>query len=512
MRAGRKICGGDAKMADDMGEATRLPRSASGIDLFVVGAGPAGLTAAVEAGRLGCRAVVVEKDSIVGGIARTESYKGFLFDMGGHRFFTKVGWINHWWRDILGDAFITRPRLSRILYRGKYFAYPPSFWDAMSKLGPVEGFLIGLSYLRAQLFPTRPVTTFRHWVSNNFGARLFGIFFKSYTEKVWGISCDVLRAEWAAQRIKNMSLRTILSNMLVSTGGKVASLIEEFEYPREGPGMMWRAAAERVEHQGGAVEMETELVALRHDGSRVLAAEVSQGGVHRVIPAETFISSMPLPELLRKLDPPPPPHILEGVAQLKFRDFLTVCVIVDAPDLFPDNWIYVHEPQVTVARIQNFKNWSPHMTPDPAKTSLGLEYFCNEGDEVWLTPDADLIALAARELAAIGLIADPADVVDGCVFRVPKAYPIYDEEYAEALDGVRAFLDGFENLRTVGRNGLHRYNNQDHSMLAGRMAARQLLMGEPGDLWSINTEEEYHEQKAGDALAPAENEVLVASA
>jgi protoporphyrinogen oxidase len=444
----------------------------------------------------------VEKGAIVGGIARTESYKGFLFDMGGHRFFTKVGWIDTWWREHLGPAFIRRPRLSRILYRGKYYAYPPNFMDAMSKLGPLEGVKIGLSYLRAQIFPARPALTFEQWVSNNFGARLFNIFFKSYTEKVWGISCKVLRAEWAAQRIKNMSLRTVLASMFVRPGSRVTSLIEEFDYPREGPGMMWRSAASRVVESGGDVQLETELTQLQHTGSRIHHAVVCEGGASRTVVADAFVSSMALPDLLARLDPPPPPAVQQAARQLRFRAFLTVCVIVDAAHMFPDNWIYVHEPNVRVARIQNFKNWSPAMTPDPAKTSLGLEYFCDEGDATWLTPDGDLIDLAARELASIGLIADPSEVVDGCVFRVPKAYPIYDEEYAEALQVVRAYVDGFDNLRTVGRNGLHRYNNQDHSMVAGQMAARQLLLGETGDLWSINTDDEYHEQKVSAAPAP----------
>lgn len=456
----------------------------------------------MEAGRLGSRALVVEKGDIVGGIARTESYKGFLFDMGGHRFFTKVGWIDAWWRECLGEAFIRRPRLSRILYGGKYYAYPPNFMDAMSKLGPLEGLKIALSYLRAQMFPARPALTFEQWVSNNFGARLFNIFFKSYTEKVWGISCRVLRAEWAAQRIKNMSLRTVLANMFVRTGSSVTSLIEEFDYPREGPGMMWRSAASRVVNDGGDVQLETELVQLRHDGSRIRHAVVREAGVERTVAADAFISSMALPDLLGRLDPPPPPAVREAAGQLRFRAFLTVCVIVDAAQMFPDNWIYVHEPHVKVARIQNFKNWSPDMSPDPGKTSLGLEYFCDEGDATWLTADGDLIDLAARELAAIGLISDPAEVVDGCVFRVPKAYPIYDEEYAEALQIVRAYLDRFDNLRTIGRNGLHRYNNQDHSMVAGRMAARQLLLGETGDLWGINTEDEYHEEAISPKAAP----------
>ena len=464
--------------------------------LFVIGAGPAGLTAAVEAGRVGFHAVVVEKNAIVGGLARTECYKGFLFDLGGHRFFTKVEWVNDWWRDVLGDALLRRPRLSRILYANTFFSYPPSFLNAVSGLGPVEGLRIALSYLKAQLLPKRPVITFEDWVSNNFGQRLFSIFFESYTEKVWGISCKELRAEWAAQRIKNMSLRTIFRNMLHKTRRKVTSLIEEFDYPREGPGMMWRAAADRVAAQGGQVLLRTELVRLVHVDGSVLSADVREGDRLRNIEADAFISTLPLPELIAKLEPAPPARVRKAAAQLRFRDFLTVCVIVDAPSLFPDNWIYIHEPKVKVARVQNFKNWSPYMVPDVSKTSLGLEYFCNRGDDIWAMADADLVKLAAKELVAIGLVCDATSVVDGCVIRVANAYPIYDEKYSEGVDIIREYLDGFANLRTAGRNGLHRYNNQDHSMLAGRFAARELLLSEQTDLWNLNTEEEYLERKA----------------
>jgi len=464
-------------------------------ELFVIGAGSAGLTAAVEAGRLGFHAMVVEKNSRVGGLARTESYKDFLFDLGGHRFFTKLDWVDSWWRDMIGDAFLRRPRLSRIFYSGTFFSYPPSFFNAVSGLGPIEGLRIALSYLKAQIFPTRPVVTFENWVSNNFGKRLFSIFFESYTEKVWGISCKELRAEWAAQRIKNMSLKTILKSMLVSTRREVTSLIEEFEYPRQGPGMMWRAAAERVEVQGGQVFLQTELMRLAHAGGRVLHAEVRNGERVRSIKADAFISTLPLPELIAKLEPAPPADVLAAAAQLKFRDFLTVCLIVDTPFLFPDNWIYVHEPKVKVARIQNFKNWSPHMVPDQSKTSLGLEYFCSRSDAVWNAPDKELVKLATDELVTIGLVRDAATIVDGCVFRVANAYPVYDEEYADAVSTIRRYIETFENLRSAGRNGLHRYNNQDHSMLAGRLAARELLLFERADLWNLNTEEDYHERK-----------------
>lgn len=480
---------GETQQLDQLSSAEQKP------SMLVIGAGAAGLTAAVEAGRLGHQAIVVERNSIVGGLARTENYKGYRFDLGGHRFFTKVKWVDDWWRDMLGDAFLRRPRLSRIFYAGTFFSYPPSFFNAVFGLGPFEGLRITLSYLKAQIFPRHPVITFEDWVTNNFGKRLFSVFFETYTEKVWGISCRVLRAEWAAQRIKKMSLRTILRSMLFKTGRKVTSLIDEFDYPRQGPGMMWCAAAERVEAQGGHILLHTELVRLVHAGRYIQHADVCSSNCVRTIAANAFISTLPLPELIARLDPPAPARVRDAAGQLRFRDFLTVCVIINSPTVFPDNWIYVHEPKVRVARIQNFKNWSPLMVPDANKTSLGLEYFCNRNDELWTMSDADLIKLAASEVAAIGLIADAASVVDGCVFRVPHAYPIYDEGYAGAVDVVREYLDEFVNLRTAGRNGLHRYNNQDHSMLAGRLAARELLLSESTDLWNINAEEEYLEQE-----------------
>ena len=304
----------------------------------------------------------------------------------------------------VGRRFSSASATLADLLRGHLFSYPPNFFNAVSGLGPVEGLRIALSYLKAQLFPTRPVVTFENWVSNNFGKRLFSIFFESYTEKVWGISCRELRAEWAAQRIKNMSLRTIVRSMLLKTRRKVTSLIEEFDYPSQGPGMMWRAAADRIEAQGGQVLVRTELMRLVHSDGCVLHADVREGDRLRSIEADAFISTLPLPELIAKLEPAPPAHVRDAAAQLRFRDFLTVCLIVETPSLFPDNWIYVHEPKVKVARIQNFKNWSRHMVPDEGKTSLGMEYFCNRSDDTWNMADADLVKLAAKELAAIGLV------------------------------------------------------------------------------------------------------------
>ncbi|MGH7415581.1 MAG: NAD(P)/FAD-dependent oxidoreductase [Candidatus Rokuibacteriota bacterium] len=462
--------------------------------VVVIGAGPAGLTAGRELARLGLRPIVVEKGAMVGGLARTEIFKGFHFDMGGHRFFTKVDEVNKIWHEVLGEHFLRRPRLSRINYNRRFFYYPLRPLNVLRGLGPWQAVLILLSYVRGQLFPYRQEDTFEEWVTNRFGRRLFRIFFKTYTEKVWGIPCSELRAEWAAQRIKNLSLKAAVLSMFLKPRRTIKTLIEEFDYPRLGPGMMWNAVAREIRQQQGAVRLHSEVVALRRTGLRIDGIVVSTGGREEIIAGTHFISSMPVSELVQKLTPPAPAPVLEAARRLSYRDFLTVCLIVNRPNLFPDSWIYVHSPEVTVGRIQNFKNWSPDMVPDPSKTSLGLEYFCSEGDAVWSTPDADLVELGKRELEQIGLV-HAGDVEDGCVFRVSKAYPIYDAGYRDALATVRKFVDSLLNLQTVGRNGLHRYNNQDHAMLTGLLAVRNLTRGERNDLWSVNVDQEYHEEE-----------------
>jgi protoporphyrinogen oxidase len=359
----------------------------------------------------------------------------------------------------------------------------------------LEGILNMVSYARWQLRPYPQEETFEEWVTNRFGQRLFNTFFKTYTEKVWGISTSELSAEWAAQRIKNLSLGSALTSMFIKPQGKITSLIEEFDYPRRGPGMMWQAVQAAVEDRGGQVLLGAEVVRIRRSGSRITGVVVAQDGQEKVIEGTDFISSMAIKEFVERVESPPP-TVLEAVQSLHYRDFLTVCLIVDKPDLFPDNWIYIHDPEVRVGRIQNFKNWSPDMVPDPSKTSLGLEYFCNEGDELWNMPDADLVELGQRELEQMGL-ARGADVVDGCVFRVEKAYPVYDSSYRDHLTHARGFVESLDNLVTIGRNGLHRYNNQDHAMLTGMLAVRNMLFGEQNDLWRVNAEDDYHEEVRG---------------
>jgi protoporphyrinogen oxidase len=459
---------------------------------IVIGGGPGGLTAAYELTKLGFRPTVLEKLDDVGGLARTASFKGFRFDLGGHRFYTKVPEIDKLWREVLGADFLRRPRLSRIYYNGRFFHYPLRPVNALMGLGVVASALAVLSYLRWQLFPSPREDSFEQWVTNRFGRRLYETFFKTYTEKVWGIPCSALRAEWAAQRIKDLSLRTAILSMFAKSRGAIRTLIEEFDYPRLGPGMMWNGVKGEIERRGGRVRLRSDVLRLNRRGRRLDSVVVADADGERTLAASDFISSMPITELVRKLDPPAPDDVLAAAGRLTYRDFLTVCLIVNDPAPFPDNWIYVHSPEVKVGRIQNFRNWSADLVPHPGKTSLGLEYFCGEGDAVWTTPDAELIELGRREIARIGLVRYDA-VEDGCVVRVPKAYPVYDASYREDLAVIRGFVDGLENLQSIGRNGLHRYNNQDHSMMTGLLAVRNAVLGQRHDVWSVNVDAEYQE-------------------
>jgi protoporphyrinogen oxidase len=459
----------------------------------VIGAGPAGLSAAYELTKFNIRPVVIEKYDKVGGLARTESYKGFHFDIGGHRFFTKVQEVDKMWHELLKDDFLRRPRLSRIYYNGRFFDYPLKPLNALRGLGIFESGLIIGSYIRWQLLPYPQEETFEQWVTNRFGKRLFLTFFKTYTEKVWGIPCSELKSEWAAQRIKDLSLKTAVLSMFINPGNKIKTLIEAFDYPRLGPGMMWNVVKNQIESRGGVVRLNNDVTRICRRGNHIESVVLSNNGHAEVIAADEFISSMPVTEFIKKLDPPCPDNVLEAARRLNYRDFLTVCLIVNKEHLFPDNWIYIHDPEVKVGRIQNFKNWSPFMVPDSAKTSLGLEYFCTEGDDLWITPDADLIELAKTEVERIGL-ASRADIEDGCVVRAPKAYPMYDSGYRPHLETVKQFAAGFDNFQTIGRNGLHRYNNQDHAMLTGLLAVKNAVAGDTNDLWSVNTDQEYHEE------------------
>ncbi len=461
--------------------------------IVIIGAGPAGLAAAHELAAHGHSSIIVEKLDKVGGLARTENYRGFSFDIGGHRFFTKEEEVNRLWRELLGPEFLRRPRLSRIYYRRRFFYYPLRPLNALAGLGVWRSLAIVLSYLRWQLFPHKGEDTFEQWVTNRFGRKLFETFFKTYTEKVWGISCAELRAEWAAQRIRGLSLKTALIGMFRKPPATIKTLIEEFDYPRLGPGMMWQAARDAVERRGSSVRLGCEVISIRRRGSAIENVLISNNGHQEALSGAEFISSMPVKELVEKLDPPPSQSVIEAARRLRFRGLIVVCLIVRRPDLFPDNWIYIHDPTVKVGRIQNYKNWSPAMAGDGSKTSLGMEYFATPGDGLWSMSDGALIELAKTEINRIGLAAS-ADVEDGCVVRAPEAYPVYDADYRSALATVREFVNGLENFQTIGRNGLHRYNNQDHAMLTGILAARNIALAERNDLWSVNTDSEYHEE------------------
>ena len=463
--------------------------------IVIMGAGPAGLTAAWELTKAGREVVVWEADpTYVGGISRTVEVDGFRFDIGGHRFFSKSPEVNEVWREIMPDDFIDCPRLSRIYYRKKFFAYPLEAMDSLLKLGPIEAARILASYVKARLVPLRPETTFAQWVTNRFGRRLFDMFFKSYTEKVWGISCDEISADWAAQRIKGLSLREAVLSAL--RGKKAAptakTLIRNFFYPRLGPGQMWETAVQKIAKRGGKVLLDRRVQTIHWDetgvthltGTNQLGEFFQQEGTH-------FISSIPLRELMESLDPPPPKEVMAAAKALRYRDFVTVCLVVRRADVFPDTWIYIHDPTVKVGRVQNYKNWSAAMVPDAGLTTLGLEYFCFEGDGIWTASDHDLASLAMREAEQIGLLR-AAEVKDAFVVRMPKAYPIYDQDYQRHVTTIREWVCQFHNLQPVGRNGMHHYNNQDHSMMTAMLAAKN-IEGARFDCWKVNTEAEYHE-------------------
>lgn len=466
--------------------------------VVIIGAGPAGLTAAYELCKEGVESVVLEKDNVVGGISRTVNYKGYLFDIGGHRFFTKVRAVDEMWREVLGERrFLRRSRLSRIYYNKKFFHYPLKATNALLGLGIWNCLMMVGSYTKAQLFPIKHERSFEDWICNRFGKRLYNTFFKTYTEKVWGIPCNEISADWAAQRIKGLSLISTIKNALLSAHSQnksdvIKTLIDAFDYPEKGPGQMWELVAQSIQDKGSILKMRSSVERIVWGDGKVTALEIEVEGKKETVLGSDFISSMPMQELVRKMDPPPPDNVRDAAEKLGYRDFLTVSLVINKADLFKDNWIYIHDPDVKVGRIQNFKNWSPQMVPDPNKTCLGLEYFCFEGDGLWTASDEDLISLGAMELGLLGL-ADPEDVEDGAVVRMPKAYPVYDGVYGEAVETIREFLAGLGNIYLVGRNGMHKYNNQDHSMLTAMLSVKNIL-GANYDVWEVNIDNEYHEE------------------
>ncbi len=480
--------------------ATENPERSSAVQpdpIVVIGAGPAGLTAAYEMVKRGDPVVVLESDDVVGGISRTVERDGWRFDIGGHRFFTKVQPVEDFWHEVLSDDdFLLRPRMSRLFYQGKYYDYPLQATNALRNLGLRESFLCGLSYLWARIHPPKDETNYEGWLVARFGWRLYRTFFKTYTEKVWGVPVSDMPSDWAAQRVKNLDLGKAILNAITPNRNqkKITSLIEEFNYPKFGPGMMWERCTELVEKGGGTVSMQSRVQTIHIEDDRATAVTtINQDGSIERITASHVISTMPMAELVRALDPPPPAEVLAAGRDLHYRDFLTVALVVPEASGFPDNWIYIHATDVQVGRIQNFGSWSPYMVKD-GRTCLGLEYFVFEGDELWTSSDEDLIARGTRELGVLGLVS-PEDVQAGYVVRVPKAYPYYDTEYRTNVATITAYLDKHApNLHPVGRNGMHKYNNQDHSMYTAMLTVEN-IHGASHDIWAVNVEEEYHEQK-----------------
>ena len=487
------------------------------VETAVIGAGPAGLVTAYKLAKEGRDVLVFEQDPVyVGGISRTVDYKGFLFDIGGHRFFSKSKEIVDLWNEILPDDFIERPRLSRIYYNGKFYAYPLKAFEALFNLGPFTSAICMASFAWAKAFPIRNPKTFQDWVRNQFGERLFSIFFKTYTEKVWGMACDEISADWAAQRIKGLSLGAAIVDGLrrsfgiKKSGEGAKSLIESFRYPRRGPGMMWDAAARKIEGFGGRVAMGRRVERLAFDEATKLwtVTVTTSTGAREKYQAKNVVSSAPLRELMASIKPTP--LSLLHARDLKYRDFLTVVLIGRSDIDLPDNWVYIHDPTVKVGRVQNFRSWSPEMIADGVSTCLGLEYFCFEGDGLWNASDEELVELAKAEITKIGLMR-AEDVADAAVVRQQKAYPVYDDAYARNVEIIRLEVSGrFPGLHLVGRNGMHKYNNQDHAMMTGLLTALNIVAGETiHDVWQVNEDAEYGEAGVSGAQEALKSERLV---
>lgn len=498
------------------GAPNQAPQNEKSVDVAIIGAGPAGLTAAYLLTKAGLTVAVIEKDAhYVGGISRTVEHEGYRFDIGGHRFFSKSQAVVDLWNEILPDDFIQRPRMSRIYYEGKFYSYPLRAFEALWNLGIVRSALCMASFAKAKAFPNKRVKSFEDWTVNQFGHKLYSIFFKTYTEKVWGMPCDEMSADWAAQRIKGLSLwsavvdglkRSLGLNKRPNDGMQTKTLLETFRYPRLGPGMMWDAARDKIVATGkGEVLMGHALKQLasdgpRADGQRGWRLTATHDGGETVIRAAHAISSAPMRELAARLHPLPQTSL--NAKELRYRDFLTVALKIRADDLFPDNWIYIHDSKVKVGRIQNFRSWSPEMVPDEGVACVGLEYFCFEGDGLWSMTDADLVALATDELATLGLVT-AEQVIGGAVVRQEKAYPVYDEDYAAHVAAMRTELEAaYPTLHMVGRNGMHRYNNQDHAMMTAMLTVENILAGSRVyDVWCVNEDAEYHEAGAEGAEA-----------
>jgi protoporphyrinogen oxidase len=516
---------------------------------LVIGAGPAGLTAALEfLRRSDVHPIVLEASHEIGGISRTVRHNGNRIDIGGHRFFSKSDRVMNWWMDLMPPeatadtqhalrhqnkqrtlkthhqalspentdlVMLIRPRKSRIYFLRRFFDYPIKLTaDTLRKLGLIRTVKIGFSYLLARLFPRKVEKSLEDFLINRFGRQLYLTFFKSYTEKVWGVPCEAISAEWGAQRIKGLSLTTAVLHFVkkvfsssrddaIQQKGTETSLIEKFLYPKYGPGQLWEHVADQIRSRGGEVLLGWRATRLFVQGDRIIAVEaLSDSGERRRFPADYVFSTMPVRELIDAMDAPIPSQVREVSDGLQYRDFITVGLLVEKLTVreadggpLKDNWIYIQEPDVLVGRLQIFNNWSPYMVADPSKTWIGLEYFCYQTDALWKMRDEDLKKFAIAEVEKIGILR-ACDVTDAHVVRVPKTYPAYFGTY-DRFHVIREFLDRFPNLYLVGRNGMHKYNNQDHSMLTAMTAVDNIIGGieDKDNVWSINTEMEYHEEE-----------------
>lgn len=471
-------------------------------EILIIGAGPAGLTAAWEAEKHGIKTLIIEGDKEIGGISRTVERNGWRFDIGGHRFFTKVDEVYQIWDEILDEEdFLLRPRMSRIYYKNKFYDYPLKASNALLNLGIIEAVRCVLSYFYVRVFPPKNQDNFEDWVAARFGWRLYNIFFKTYTEKVWGVDARKIGSDWASQRIKNLSLmKAILNAFQINKSGEIiTTLIDKFKYPKYGPGMMWETAYKKLEEKNHKILLSSKVVEINKEND-TYKVKIDSG---EVFEAKNILSSMPLAHLPKTIKPIPNNNVLESGQNLKFRDFLSVALVIDEKDAFPDNWIYIHDPGVKVGRVQNYGSWSPYLVKE-GKTCLGLEYFVNIGDELWSMEDEKLIDLGIKELEKLSLIKTNS-TLEGYVVRMPKAYPVYDLDYSKNIDTIEKWLSNdHKNIYPIGRNGMHRYNNQDHSMMTAVLSVRNIILGEKNNIWKVNVEEDYHEEISSGRSAPTQ--------
>lgn len=469
--------------------------------IYILGAGPAGLAAAYTLTQQGQKVVVVERESQVGGLAKSIEYQGFILDLGPHRFYTKILPVLKLWNEVLGSEQVTVSRLTRIYYNGKYFSYPLKAIEVLFALGIVENVRIFFSYLVAKLLPNRHPENFSEWVSAKFGKRLSEIFFEGYTEKLWGIPCTEISAEWAAQRIKGLSLIKALRTAFFGSDGKVKSLIDQFQFPRLGSGQLYDKISEYLLDKNQEILLNTEVVKVYEHNNRVtkLTLRNCQTKVESTVGCSAVISSVPLNILVKEIiSPSPCKEILLLARSLKFRNTILVYLIVEGSNLFPDNWLYINEPSVRLGRVTNFANWSSAMLSNQHQTPLCCEYWCNFDEPMWQQPEAELFSLAEQELRKIGLL-HHEKVVGSFVVRLPRTYPIYTGDYKHILSELQIYIDRFENLQVVGRYGAFKYNNQDHSLLMGILAAENVLNPGKHDLWEVNSDSEYVEEARVDA-------------